>query len=69
MNSLKLKNLHEKIYLFSNKILKTGFAANVKWKEEPGFGMLHHIYQRLFKGKGMFKFILVQIILETLVCD
>ena len=24
------------------KLLKSRFVANVKWREEPGFGMLHH---------------------------
>ena len=35
--------MHEKCY-FSLQLLKSGFVANVKWQEEPGFGMLHHIW-------------------------
>ena len=27
-------------FYFSIKLLKSGFVANVKWREEPGFGML-----------------------------
>ena len=37
--SICMKNFN-----FSIKLLKNLFVANVKWREEPGFGMLHHIY-------------------------
>ena len=32
-----------KNFYFPLKLLKSGFMANVRWREEPGFGMLHHI--------------------------
>ena len=35
--SIRIKNFY-----FPIKLLKSGFLANVKWREEPGFGMLHH---------------------------
>ena len=31
-----------KKFYFHMKFLKSGFVANVKWREEPGFGLLHH---------------------------
>ena len=34
----------KKNYYFPIKLLKSGFVANVKYGEEPGFGMLHHKY-------------------------
>ena len=32
-----------KKFYFPIKLLKIGFVANVKWREEPGFGLLHQI--------------------------
>ena len=29
--------------IFHIKLLKTGFVANDKWRQAPGFVMLHHI--------------------------
>ena len=37
--SICVKNSH-----FSIKLLKSGFMANVEWREEPVFGMLYHIF-------------------------
>ena len=33
-----------KLFHFLMKLLtgKSGFVANDKWREKPGFGMLHH---------------------------
>ena len=31
--------------IFHIKLLKTGFVANDKWRQAPGFIMLHHKYQ------------------------
>ena len=31
-----------KVFCLPIKLFKRGFVANVKWREEPGFGMLHH---------------------------
>ena len=31
---------------FQTNLLKSGFVTNVKWREEPGFGMLHHIFKK-----------------------
>ena len=28
------------------KLFKSGFVLNVRWLEEHGFGMLHHIYAK-----------------------
>ena len=33
-----------KNFYFPMKLFKSGFVANVNKREEPGFGMLHHIY-------------------------
>ena len=33
-----------KEFYFPIKLLKSGFMANVKQREEPGFGMAHHKY-------------------------
>ena len=33
-----------KKFYFTIKLLKRGFVANAKWRKEPGFGMLHHIF-------------------------
>ena len=33
-----------KKYIFHIKSLKTGFVANEKWRQAPGFELLHHIY-------------------------
>ena len=30
--------------IFHLKLLNTGFVANDKWRQVPGFDMLHHIY-------------------------
>ena len=29
--------------IFHIKLIKTGFVANDKWRQEPGFELLHHI--------------------------
>ena len=45
-----MKKIRTKILICLNnfhlpiKLLKSGFVANVKWREEPDLGMLHHIY-------------------------
>ena len=44
--------MQEKI--FDNKLHKSGFVANVKWREEPGFGMLHHINIILTESQNAF---------------
>ena len=31
------------IFTLPIELLKSGFIANVKWREEPSFGMWHHI--------------------------
>ena len=30
-------------FYFPIKLLKSGFVAKVKWPQEPGFGMMHHL--------------------------
>ena len=30
--------------IFHIKLLKTGIVANDKWRQAPGFELLHHIY-------------------------
>ena len=30
--------------IFHIKLLKNGFMANDKWRQAPGFELLHHIY-------------------------
>ena len=35
--------------IFHLKLLNTGFVANDKWRQVPGFDMLHHIYFRLLR--------------------
>ena len=30
--------------IFHLKLLNTGFVANDKWRQAPGFDMLHHIW-------------------------
>ena len=44
--SIKQHSLHRDPRLTCVRIekVKSGFMANVKWREEPGFGMMHHIY-------------------------
>ena len=31
------------LIIFPIKLLKTGFVANEKWRQAPGFDLLHHI--------------------------
>ena len=31
-----------KTVIFQSNYLRSGFVANVKWREQPGFGMVHH---------------------------
>ena len=43
MNNFELKCQFALIFLnFPIKLLKSGFVASVKYREEPGFGMLHY---------------------------
>ena len=45
LNNLELKmSICMKKFHFTIIIIKTGFVTNAKWREQPGFGMLHHIY-------------------------
>ena len=41
-------NLHEFFYI-PIKLLKSGLVANVKEREKPDFGMLHHIFSLDFE--------------------
>ena len=33
--------------IFHLKLLNNGFVANDKWRQAPGFDMLHHIFVEL----------------------
>ena len=35
-------SIYTKKSYFSHKLFKSGFVAYVKWREDTGFGMLHH---------------------------
>ena len=35
---------------FHLKLLDTGFMANDKWRQTPGFDMLHHIFDGNIKN-------------------
>ena len=37
-----MSNCLEKLFVI--KLLKTGFVANYKWRQAPGFELLRHIY-------------------------
>ena len=37
--------------IFPTKLLKTGFVANDKWRQVPGFDLLHHKGQFTLKSK------------------
>ena len=32
--------------IFPSKLLKTGFGANDKWRQAPGFDLLHHKFEK-----------------------
>ena len=39
-----MSNCFKKI-IFHVKLLRTGFVANDKWRQAPGFDLLRHIYK------------------------